>query len=209
MSRCILLDHAQVGDQHIPTLVDSIVLVYKIVSTSRCILLYHAHIGNQHIIPSFDDSVHLVLRDDEHVTLQTPRSCPHSRSTHLFLCRFVSLSTTRFMITPHCILLLHTHIGDQNIIHSFVDSIRLVLQDYEHVTLHTPRSCAHWRSTHPFLCRFDSHITKILLACCIPLDQAHIGDQPNVRSFVDSIRLVLKDHEHVTLHTPRSCPHLR
>jgi hypothetical protein len=104
MSHCILLDHAHIGDQHIPTLVDSILLVYKIVSTSCCILLYHAHIGNQHIIPSFDDSIHLVLRDDGHVTLQTPRSCVHSRSTHLFLRQFVSLSTTTFMSTPHCIL---------------------------------------------------------------------------------------------------------
>jgi hypothetical protein len=41
------------------------------------------------------------------------------------------------MSTPRCILLLHADIGDQNIISSFVDSIRLVLQDYEHVTLHT------------------------------------------------------------------------
>jgi hypothetical protein len=41
------------------------------------------------------------------------------------------------MSTSHCILLDHAHIGDQHI-PSFVDSIRLVLQDYEHITLHTP-----------------------------------------------------------------------
>jgi hypothetical protein len=168
-------------------------------STSCFILLYHAHIGNQHIIPSFDESIRLVLWDDEHVTLQTPRACPHSRSTHLFL------SNTRFMTTPRCILLLHADIGHQNIISSFVDSIHLVLQDYEHVTLHTPRSCPYWCSTHHFLCRFDSHTTRRLWARCIPLDHAHIGDQPNVPSFVDSIHLVLQDHEHVTLHILRSC----
>jgi hypothetical protein len=207
MSHCILLDHAHIGDQHIPTLVDSILLVYKIMSSSRCILLYHAHIGNQHIIPSFVDSIHLVLRDDEHVTLQTPRSCPHSRSTHIFLRRFILLSNTRFMITPRCILLLHADIGDQSIVPSFIDSIRLVLQDYEHVTLHTPRSCPHRRSTHPFLRRFDSHTTRRLWARCILLNLAHIGDQPNVPSFVDFICLVLQDHEHVTLHIFQSCPH--
>jgi hypothetical protein len=164
MSHCILLDHAHIGDQHIPTLVDSILLVYKIMSTSCFILLYHSHIGNQHIIPSFDDSIHLVLRDDEYVTLQTPRSCPHSRSTHRFLCRFVSLSTTRFMSSPRCILLHRAQIGDQQIIPSLVDSIHLVLQDYEHVTLHTARSCPHWRSTHPFLHWFDSLNTTRLWA---------------------------------------------
>jgi hypothetical protein len=35
-----------------------------------------------------------------------------------------------------CILLDHTHIGEQHIL-SFIKSIRLVLQDYEHVILHT------------------------------------------------------------------------
>jgi hypothetical protein len=174
-------------------------------STSCFILLYHAHIGNQHIIPSFDESIHLVLWDDEHVTLQTPRACPHSRSTHLFLHRFISLSNTRFMSTPHCIL-LHADIGDQNIISSFVNSIRLILHDFEHVTLHTPRSCPHWSSTHPFLRRFDSLTIRRLWARCIPLDHAHIGDQPNIPFFVGSIRLVLQDHEHVSLHILRSCP---
>jgi hypothetical protein len=110
------------------------------------------------------------------------------------------------MSMSRCKLLDHAHIQDQHIF-SFVDSFRLVLQNYEHVTLHTPRSCAHWRSTHPFLRRFDSHTTKRLLARCIPFDHAHIGDQPNVRSFFDSIRLVLQDHEHVSLHILWSCPH--
>jgi hypothetical protein len=110
------------------------------------------------------------------------------------------------MSMPRCILLDHAHIGDQHI-PSCVDSIRLVLQDYEHVTLHTPRSCPHWSSTHPFLRRFDSHTIRRLWTRCIPLDHAHIGDQPNVPSFADSIRLVLQDHEHVSLHILRSCLH--
>jgi hypothetical protein len=41
------------------------------------------------------------------------------------------------MNTSRCILLDHAHIGDQHI-PSFVNSIGLVLQDYEHVMLHTP-----------------------------------------------------------------------
>jgi hypothetical protein len=57
-------------------------------STSRCILLAHAHIGDQHN-PSFIDSIGLVLQNYEHVTLQTPRSCP--------LLVFLSL-TTRFTL---------------------------------------------------------------------------------------------------------------
>jgi hypothetical protein len=67
---------------------------YMIMSTSRCILHDNAHIGDQHI-SSFVDSFRLVLHDHEHVTLHTPRSCPHWRSTHPFLRRFHSLSTTR------------------------------------------------------------------------------------------------------------------
>jgi hypothetical protein len=64
-----------------------------IMCTSRCLLLDHGHIGDQHI-PSFIDSIHLVLRDDEHVTWHTNRSWPHWRSTHPFLHRFDSPSTT-------------------------------------------------------------------------------------------------------------------
>jgi hypothetical protein len=124
-------------------------------STSRCILLHHAHIGDEHIIPSFVNSICLVLRNYEHVVLPTPRSCPHSRSTHLSLRRFVLLSTTRFMSTPHCILIHRAHIGDQHI-PSFIDLIRLVLLEDEHVKLHTPRSCPQWISTHPFLRHFVS-----------------------------------------------------
>jgi glutaredoxin len=158
-----------------------------IISTSRCILLDHAHIGDQHI-PSFVDSIRLVLHDHEHVTLHNPRSCPHCRSTRPFLRWFNSHSTTwswacyiayssiiptldintslllsiqfshHYMImSMSCSILLdHAHIGDQHI-PSFDDSIRLVLHDHEHVTLHTHRSCPHWRSTHPFLRRFDLH----------------------------------------------------
>jgi hypothetical protein len=59
------------------------------------------------------------------------------------------------MSTSCCILLDHAHNGEQ-LIPSFVNSFRLVLHDHEHVTLHTPRSCPHWRSTHPYLSRFDS-----------------------------------------------------
>jgi hypothetical protein len=155
-------------------------------STSCCILLDHAHIGDQHI-PSFVDSIRLVLHGHEHVTLHTPQSCPHWRSTYPFLHRFDSLSTTwswarhvayssimptleintsllssirftyyyKIRSMSCCILLDHAHIGDQHM-PCFVDSIRLVLYDHEHVTLHTPRLCPHWRSTHPFLCQFDS-----------------------------------------------------
>jgi hypothetical protein len=135
-------------------------------STSRYVLLDHTHIGDQHI-SSFVDLIRLVLQDYEHVMLHTPRSCPHWRSTHLFLRWFDSPSTT----------------------------------DYEHVTLHTPWSCSHWRSKHPFLRRFDSHTIRRLWARCLLLDHAHIGDQHIIPSFVDLIRLVLQDHEHVTYYS--------
>jgi ABC-type ATPase involved in cell division len=82
-SRYILLDHAHIGDQHIPSFVDSIGLVLQDLSTSRCILLDHNHIGDQHI-PFFVDSIGLVLQDYEHIMLHTPRSCPNWRSTHPF-----------------------------------------------------------------------------------------------------------------------------
>jgi hypothetical protein len=238
-------------------------------STSCCMLLDHAHIGDQHI-PSFADSIHIVLQDYEHATLHTPRSCPHWRSTHTFLHLFYSLSTTilwvchvayssimptlemntslplsiqftyyyKIMIMSRCIPHDHAHIGDQHI-PSFVNSIHIVLQEYEHITLHTPRSCPHWRSTHTFLRRFDllsttklwayhvayfsimptlevntslplliqfAYYNKIMsMSRCILLDHAHIGDQ-DIPSFIDLIRLILHDHEHVTLHTPRSYP---
>jgi hypothetical protein len=48
-SRFILLDHARIGDQHIPSFIDLLAKYYMIMSTSRCILLDHAHIGDQHI----------------------------------------------------------------------------------------------------------------------------------------------------------------
>jgi hypothetical protein len=135
-------------------------------STSRCILLHHAHIRDEHIIPTFVDLICLVLWNDEHVTLQTSWSCPQSRSTHLSLRRFVSLSTTRFMSTPRCILLHHAHIGAQHI-PCFIDLIRLVLQEDEHVMLHIPRSCPQWRQTHPFLPQFVSLSTTWSWACHI------------------------------------------
>jgi hypothetical protein len=135
-------------------------------STSCCILLHHAHIGDEHIIPSFVGSICLVLRNDEHVTLQTSRSCPHSRSTHLSHRRFVSLGTTRFMSNPRSILLHHAHIGVRHIPY-FIDLIRSVLQEDEHVMLHTPLSCPQWRSTHPFFCQFVSLKTTWSWACPI------------------------------------------
>jgi hypothetical protein len=125
-------------------------------STPHCILLDHADIGDQHIAP-FVDSIRLVLQHYEHVTLHTPRSCPHWRSTHPFLRRFDSLSTTRLLARnvayPSIMLTLEINT-------SLPSSIQfLILQYYEHVTLHTPRSCPHWRSTRPFLYRFDSPST--------------------------------------------------
>jgi hypothetical protein len=48
----------------------------------------------------------------------------------------------------------------------------------------------------------------ISTSCCILLDHARIGDQ-HITSFVNSIFLVLHDHEHITLHTTRSWPHWR
>jgi glutaredoxin len=106
------------------------------------------------------------------------------------------------------ILFDHGHIGDEHI-PSFINSIRLVLHDHEHVTLHTPRSCQHCRSTHPFLRWFvrlvlqdHEHVTLHSTRSC----PHWRSTQPFLRRFV---RLVLHDHEHVTLHTPRSCPHWR
>jgi hypothetical protein len=194
-SHCILLDLATL--EIITSLHSSIrfTLYYKTKSTSRCILLGHANIGDQHI-PSFIDSIRLVLQNYDHVKLHTPQSFPHWRSTHPFLCRFNSPITTRLwachvayssimptleintslpssirftryykiMSMSRYILLDHAHIGDQHIV-SFVDSIRLVLQDYEQVKLHTPQSCPHWRSAHPILCWFNLPITTRLLAC--------------------------------------------
>jgi hypothetical protein len=77
----------------------------------------------------------------------------------------------KIMSTSRCILFDHAHIGDQHI-PSFVNSIRLVLQDYEQVILHTPQSCPHWRSSHPFLCWFNSPITTRLWACHVATPQS-------------------------------------
>jgi hypothetical protein len=144
---------------------------YMIISTSRRILLDHAHIGGQHI-PSIIESIRLVLHNHEH-TLHTPRSCPHWRSPHHFFCRFDSPRTTwswahqvaysmimhkveiMIMSMSHRVLLDHAHIRDRHI-RSITESIRQVLHDHKHVTLHTPRSCPRWRSPHHFYGRFDS-----------------------------------------------------
>jgi hypothetical protein len=127
---------------------------YLIMSMSHCILLDHARIGDQHI-PSFIDSFCLVLLKHQHSTLHTPRSGPQWRSTHPFLRRFVSLSTTRLWSRHVAYSPNHAHIGDQRI-PSFIDLVRLVLQDDEHVMLYTPWPCPQWRSTHPTLRQFIS-----------------------------------------------------
>jgi hypothetical protein len=178
-------------------------------STSRCILLDHGHIGDQHI-PSFIDSIRLVLYNHEHITLHTTRSWPHWRSTHPFLRRFDSPSTTwswarhvayysimttleintslplsiqfawyyMIMSTSRCILLIMPtleintslpslirspsttwpwacHVAYYSIMPtleintSLPSSIRSPSTTWsEHVMLHTPRSCPHWRLTH-------------------------------------------------------------
>jgi hypothetical protein len=164
-------------------------------STSRCILLDHAHIGDQHILFFVDstclvlqDYEHFTL----HTPRSCPHwrsTHPFLRrfdllSTSRLWARYVAYSSImptleintflpssirftwyyKIMSTSRCILFDHAHIGDQQI-PSFVDSIRLVVQDYEQVMLHTPQSCPHWRSTHPFLCWFNSPITTRLWAC--------------------------------------------
>jgi hypothetical protein len=114
-------------------------------STSRGILIDHGHIGDQHI-PSFIDSIHLVLHDHEHVTLDTPWSCPHWRSTHLFLRRFVRLVRhDDEHVTLHSTRSCPHWRSTQPFFRWFVC---LVLHDHEHITLHTPRSCPHWRLTN-------------------------------------------------------------
>jgi hypothetical protein len=134
-------------------------------SMPHCIFLDHAHIGDQHT-PSFVDSFRLVLLEHQHVILHTPRSRPHWRSTHPFLRRFISLSTTRLWLRHFAYSSNDAHIGYQNI-PSIVDLIRLVLQDDEHVMLHTPWSCPQCRSTHPFLRQFDSLSTTWWWVCHI------------------------------------------
>jgi hypothetical protein len=62
------------------------------------------------------------------------------------------------MSMSHRIVLNHAHIRDRHI-RSIIESIRQVLHDHEHVTLHTPRSCPRWRSPHHFYGRFDSPST--------------------------------------------------
>jgi hypothetical protein len=112
------------------------------------------------------------------------------------------------MSTSRCILLDHAHIGDQHI-PFFVDLIGLVLQDYEHVTLHITRSCPHWRSTHPFLHWFDCLSTTRLWACHVAYSS--IMPTLEINTTLPSLIqfFILKDYEHITLHTPRSCPHWR
>jgi hypothetical protein len=142
---------------------------------------------------------YIIQRTRQYVRILS-RSCPHRRSTHPFLSNISIPLVLQIMSPSCCILLDHAHIVDQHIT-SFVDSTRLVLQDYEHVMLHTPRSYTHWRSTHPFLRRFDSHTIKRLWAHCILLDHSHIEDQHIIPSFVNSILLVLKDHEHIAYYS--------
>jgi hypothetical protein len=190
MSRCILLNHAHIGDQHIPSFVDLIRLLiqdyghvtlhtprscpywrsthpffrrFDSLSTTR---LWARHVAYSSIMPTLEINTHL------------PSSIPFAKYY-------------KIMTMSRCILLNHAHIGDQHIL-SFVDSIRILLQDYEHVTLYTPRSCPHWRSTHPFIHRFDSLNTTwswarhVAYSSIIPLWRS-----TNLPSFVDSIPLVL------------------
>jgi hypothetical protein len=176
-------------------------------STSHCILLDHAHIGDQHI-HSFVDSIHLLLHDYEHVTLHTPRSCPHWRSTHPFLCRFNWL-----VLHDHEHVMLHTPRSCQHcrsshpFLHQF-DSLSTTWSWAHHVAY--SRSCPHWRSTHCFLRQFDSlsptwsWARHIAYSSIMPTLEINTSS-----SFVDSIHLVLQDYEHVTLYTSRSCPHWR
>jgi hypothetical protein len=103
---------------------------------------------------------YIIQRTRQYIRILS-RSCPHRRSTHPFLSNISIPLILQIMSPSCCILLDHAHIVDQHIT-SFVDSTRLVLQDYEHIMLHTPRSYTHWRSTHPFLRRFDSHTIKRL-----------------------------------------------
>jgi hypothetical protein len=134
-------------------------------SMSHYIFLDHIHIGDQHI-PSFVVSFCLELLEHQHVTLQTARSGLHWSSTHPFLCRFVSLSSTRLWSRHVAYSSNDAHIGDQYI-PSFVDLIHLVLQDDEHVMLHTPWLCPQWRSTHSFHRQIVSLSTTWSRACHI------------------------------------------
>jgi hypothetical protein len=146
-----------------------------IMSTSRCILLDHDHSGDQQI-PSFVDSVRLVLHDHEHITLHTHRSYPHWRSTHPFLHQFNSLSTTRLWTC--------------------------------HVAYSSIMPTLDINTSFPLSIQFALYYIFMSTSCCILLDHAYIGDQ-HIPSFVDSILLVLPNHEQVTLHNPRSFPRWR
>jgi hypothetical protein len=124
-------------------------------SMSHCILLDHAHIGDRHIL-SFIDLILLILQDYEHITLHTPPSCPYWRWTyHPFVRRFNLLSTTKWLA---CHIANFSIMPTFTIDTSFPSSIRFAwyYKIYEQTTFHTPPSCPHWRSTHPFFYRFDS-----------------------------------------------------
>jgi hypothetical protein len=74
---------------------------------------------------------------------------------------------------------------------------RCILLDHAHIgAKHIPS----------FIDSFAYYYMIMSTSRCILLDHGHIGDQ-HIPSFIDSIRLVLHDHDHVTLHTTRSCPH--
>jgi hypothetical protein len=159
-------------------------------STSCCILLDHDHNGDQ-LIPSFVNSFRLVLHDLEHVTLHTPRSGPHWRSTHPYLSRFDSLSLQDYehitlrtpLSCPYWKSTHHTflrrfnslgttrrwvcHVANSSIMPTFKinTSFPSYYKIYERAMLHTPPSCPHWRSKHhSFLRRFDSLSTTRLWA---------------------------------------------
>jgi hypothetical protein len=111
------------------------------------------------------------------------------------------------MSTSRCILLDNAHIGDQHIT-SFVDLIHLVLHDYEHIMLHTPRSCPHWRLAHPFLCRFDSLSTtwswarQVAYSSIIPTLEIKTSLPSSIRftwyyKIMSTSRRILLDHAHI------------
>jgi hypothetical protein len=173
-------------------------------SMSRCILLNHAHIGDQHI-PSFVDSIRLLLQDYEHVTLHTPRSCPHWRSTHPFLRLFDSLDTTRLWA---CHVTYSSTCPHWRSTHSFLrrfDSLSTTRLWASQVTYSSIMPTLEISTSHPLLIQFAYYYKIISMSRCILLGHAHIGDQ-HIPSFIDLIRLILHDYEHVTLHIPWSHP---
>jgi hypothetical protein len=85
------------------------------------------------------------------------RSLPNILESHCPHCSLEGHTSPKKFVTA--IQVNNYSVGDQHI-SSFVDSIHLVLHDHEHIPLHTPRSCPHWRSTHLFLRQLNSLSTS-------------------------------------------------